>query len=429
VNKTIEHEKHAASKIKRTYLFVIGVLLWEIAYQLIFHFLYLPQTSLVKLTIDFREVFILGIPILLFFFITKAKLRDVFQFHKVSFKNIAYVVLLTLLFIPLAGTISVVSRLIFPNPVLLSHDKTYTTAALWFMFISLALQPALLEELTFRGIVRDGFSDYPLKRQALLVGICFGLFHLNFDQFFYTAVFGFLMVYILYYTRSIIATMLFHFLNNGASTLASYLSRAHLTSSASAVATTMSTTPISVVIAGLIILAFFFAFTGTIFWLAYRSFVRYNKIRLGMIDPVAPSSVMAPGSDPAVVVQSSVPVYAQYAPAEVQATIRVAAPAASPPPAVQSSIPVYAQYAPAGMQAKVLVAAPAVEVDPPSAQPAVSEQHGATAALPEGSEPLPTPATTPTEGPRLFTPLFIVVLVIGLGFATFVQIYDTLIIR
>ncbi|MCL2881860.1 MAG: CPBP family intramembrane metalloprotease [Coriobacteriia bacterium] len=337
--------EHITSKIKRTYLFVIGILLLGISVQLIFYFFHIPKNHLTTLLVDFREVTVLGIPLLLFFLITKEKPRDVFLFHKISFRNIIYVVLLVLLFVPLSIAISTVTRIIFPNPILQSPARTYTSTAFWFMLIAIALQPALLEELAFRGIVHDGFSDYPLKKQALLVGLCFGFFHLNFNQFFYTVVLGFLVVFILYYTQSIIATMLFHFLYNGIATLASFLSRAHLASNAP---TTTSTTQIASLTSALVLAVF----AGALFWWIYQSFVKYNRKRLGMNPPV------------------SVPV-----------------------------VPIYYPGAPAPI------------VGPPAPQPSTNFLE-------------PTP-----KKQRLFTPLLIVTMAIAIGFATFVQIYDTLIIR
>ena len=406
-------EEHAASKVRRTYLFVIGVLLFAVAIQLSSSFLFhIPRTGAYRIAEDLWEIILLGLPILLFFLITKEKPREVFQFHKVSFKNIAYVVLLAILFIPISGAIGTVSQLVFPNPVLENAMRVTTSQySLWFALVVATLQPALFEELFFRGIVRDGFDSYPLKRQALLVGICFGLFHLNFSQMFYAAVLGVLMVYIFYYTRSIIATMVFHFATNGIDVTLSHLLASRASAMTAATVHVLAATPYSmtslIVVDVGILLAIFIPLARAV----YRSFVKYNKRRLGMIDPAVPLPVTAAGSDQSsgvpVVTQGSVPVHAQYDPADVQASIHVAVPATQAAPVVA----------------------------PSSAQPAISEQHDATATAttavtsPENPEPLSPSAAPPVKRQRLFSPLLIVVFVIAIGYATFVQVYDTLIIR
>jgi len=386
--ETIRHKKRVPSKVKWTYLFVIGALIFSIAIQLSSAFLFhIPRTGTYKALADFWEIALLGLPILVFFLATKEKPRAVFQFHAVSFKNIAYIVLLAILFIPISGAIGQVSRLVFPNPVLQNAMRNAVSAyPLWLALIIVALQPALLEELFFRGIVRDGFDSYPLKRQALLVGICFGLFHLNFAQIFYAAVLGVLMVYIFYYTRSIIASMVFHFATNGIDVTISHLLVSRASTTVTAAAKTVTANPYSAgsLIGAVISLGILLAIFIPLVRVTYQSFVRYNKIRLGMTDSVPPL-LPAP----------TVPVYAQYVPAEMQPAARAATPATSPPPT----------------------------------QPPVSEQRNIAAASSEGLGPLAAPATPPTKEPRLFTPLLITAIIIAVSFATFVQIYDTLIIR
>ena len=56
----------------------------------------------------------------------------------------------------------------------------------------------------------------------MITGLFFGIMHLNFHQAIYAGAFGVLYAYILFYTRSIWAPMLLHFINNGIAVVSAY---------------------------------------------------------------------------------------------------------------------------------------------------------------------------------------------------------------
>jgi hypothetical protein len=88
-----------------------------------------------------------------------------------------------------------------------------------------AVLPGFCEEFTNRGglltTFRGSFSEI---KTALLVGLCFGLFHQNITQLFYPMVFGFLMALLVMKTKSIYPAMLIHFMNNALSVYVDYAS-------------------------------------------------------------------------------------------------------------------------------------------------------------------------------------------------------------
>ncbi|MDP4120578.1 MAG: CPBP family intramembrane metalloprotease [Bacillota bacterium] len=179
------------------------------------------------------------------------------------------IIILAVSFMPVSSLISTISNLIFPNPIMQSAIKNASTGnILWFALIVTALQPAIFEELSFRGIVASSFEEYPTKIAAIMSGMYFGFFHLNFNQFFYASAVGIVMFYLLYYTKSIFASMIFHFTNNGISALLG-----HILTSQKSTETTGNVSAISYILGFAFILAIFVP----IFIAVFRAFVSYNK--------------------------------------------------------------------------------------------------------------------------------------------------------
>ena len=81
---------------------------------------------------------------------------------------------------------------------------------------TLAISPAICEELLFRGVIlRASRARMGIPAAVVLNGILFGVFHLSIYRFFPTMILGMVLAVIVIRTRSIIPAMIFHFLNNG----------------------------------------------------------------------------------------------------------------------------------------------------------------------------------------------------------------------
>jgi len=264
------------SKAKRTNIYMICLLTLGILFSLSYSVFKLPRSGL---TYDFSEIIYPGLAVLLFFLITKENPRRVLQFHRLSVKNILYIALLTALFIPISAAISLLTQLIFPNQYLVNQMSAMGSGPLWYALIISAVIPAVLEEMSFRGIVRDGYGGFSLRKQAIIVGLFFGFFHLDFNQFFYAAAIGFFMAYVFYYTQSIISTMILHFLNNSLSVVVSHFVQGN--SALQAAGNAPDTFSAGVMITAYVFLAVIVAVDCLLFRLAYRSFVKYNKKRRG----------------------------------------------------------------------------------------------------------------------------------------------------
>ena len=93
---------------------------------------------------------------------------------------------------------------------------------LWLLFL-VALTPAVCEELVFRGVFFQGLArEMPAWRTVAVTAAVFGAFHLSFEtaiRFLPTAWIGVLLGIVVWRTRSIFASMLMHFVNNGIAVL------------------------------------------------------------------------------------------------------------------------------------------------------------------------------------------------------------------
>ena len=82
------------------------------------------------------------------------------------------------------------------------------------VLIAVALLPAVFEELLFRGVVLKGLSTFGKAGAILLCGALFSLYHQNPAQTLYQFVCGAAFAWVALNAKSILPTVVAHFLNN-----------------------------------------------------------------------------------------------------------------------------------------------------------------------------------------------------------------------
>ena len=85
-----------------------------------------------------------------------------------------------------------------------------------------AILPALCEEALFRGVLRRCFADLPDWLTAAVVGLLFGVFHLDVYRLVPTAVLGMAITYLCVKTDNFALAVGYHLLNNLMSVLQSH---------------------------------------------------------------------------------------------------------------------------------------------------------------------------------------------------------------
>lgn len=98
--------------------------------------------------------------------------------------------------------------------------ETIFQGNIWLELIGVAVMPALIEELIYRGVIYRGFRRFvkPVWA-ALLSALIFGIMHMNVVQFVYAFLLGLLFAWVYETYQSILAPMLMHLSANALSVL------------------------------------------------------------------------------------------------------------------------------------------------------------------------------------------------------------------
>lgn len=93
------------------------------------------------------------------------------------------------------------------------------------VIITLTILPAIVEEFVFRGAIFKGLlSRFKPVVAIVLSALMFALFHFDIHQFVYQFMLGIIFACIVYYSGSIVYSMIAHFLNNFIVVFMAYLS-------------------------------------------------------------------------------------------------------------------------------------------------------------------------------------------------------------
>lgn len=92
-----------------------------------------------------------------------------------------------------------------------------------FFSVTIALLPAVFEELLFRGILLNSLKGENLLVRIFTVGLCFALYHCSVSQFVYQFIYGVAFCLLAIVAKSVIPCIIAHFINNFSILLLTYL--------------------------------------------------------------------------------------------------------------------------------------------------------------------------------------------------------------
>ena len=163
------------------------------------------------------------IPVLLCLLIGRDSIGKLIPHRAPRISTLLMTILFVLLLEPLMTCLNVITMLFSTNYVLeIRSDLSIISVPL--QLICIAVIPAVLEEFMFRGVFAGYYREKGILTAALLSGLVFGLFHLNFNQFGYAFALGVAFALLLEGTGSIFYGMFAHFLINGFSVIITALS-------------------------------------------------------------------------------------------------------------------------------------------------------------------------------------------------------------
>lgn len=186
------------------------------------------HVDLTRLIQGISQLLFLGLPVLLLVLLQTKKLADYTFFTKSLSLKQAFIIPVSVITIqPVIQWIAWNERQIpWPAPMIEFRDqmetllKTMVSAEslpeLGAVLIVVAVIPAFIEEFYFRGYLLRNFSrGFGGVTSVLLTGVLFGLFHFNPFQLTGLFLLGVYFSFIVWWTRSIWAGIIAHFVNNG----------------------------------------------------------------------------------------------------------------------------------------------------------------------------------------------------------------------
>ncbi len=270
--------------LKKGIGFVIFVLLLQIpfmfGYGLVYAMDFSPFINALLNNGEFMtfvlHMFIFVLPSLLFIFtdIPKGKICETLRINNFTFKNFLFVIVLTILIMPLISLISY-STSFFVESV--SDTMLEESLQLPFIisFLSIGVMPAITEELVFRGILLSTCDDKRDRLYALINGFLFGAMHGNFSQFFYAMVLGIAFYYFVKVSNSIFMAVIPHFLINGSQVMLVYWLSSIPTPQDTVATEVVESTAFDPVFFG--IMSVIVAVCMLLYWFIFRKFVKYNN--------------------------------------------------------------------------------------------------------------------------------------------------------
>lgn len=204
-------------KIFRANLYFLIIVLLEIFMP----FVLIPMYRLIGIK-DIRLMLVLNhtllfiVPAIIYVIVTKCNIKETFRFKLLPLKDLIFVIMLGFICVPIMGFFGLLSSFFFKNNI--GNLITSISGTPYLVLLAIiAIMPAITEEITLRGIVLSGYNSKSRFKSALVIGLFFGIFHLDVQQFLYAAVLGFILAYTVRVTGSIFASMIMHFIINGTS--------------------------------------------------------------------------------------------------------------------------------------------------------------------------------------------------------------------
>lgn len=148
--------------------------------------------------------------------LSNVKLKDQISFKKVNFISIiSYLTIFISIFIfgNLVTNLITVGTNADTSTVEYIADfiREYKLLSIFIV----ALLPAVIEEMVFRGVIQHNFNKkYNIVFSILVASLLFGIAHMNLSQFIFSFILGIFLGYVYYDSKNIIVPILFHFTNN-----------------------------------------------------------------------------------------------------------------------------------------------------------------------------------------------------------------------
>lgn len=205
------------NRIKNTNLFFLGLVVFYVA--LCFLIIpYLPDKILEGNCSIILGQLIIALPGIVYLIVEKGKPLTYIKCKKLKISDYIILFFFTMFFIPVISFINAISMMFVENYIATELDSMNNNPLL-LNIILIAFIPAIVEEITFRGIIYGGYKGGKTKYAILASALLFGLFHMNINQLSYAFVMAIFFCLIYESTGSILSTIFVHFIFNSNSVI------------------------------------------------------------------------------------------------------------------------------------------------------------------------------------------------------------------
>lgn len=240
------------SRIKRVNTFFLAILILQLLSSFALRFVIrdvlnltseqLQNPSTLLILLGSNQILFIFIPVVIYILITKQSFKDVLKLNRFHIKDMLLIFLIAILFLPVVMALSAISQLFSHNDVA-EVLSSVSQGSILASIVVIAGFPTLFEEFIMRGVILSEYRGITIKKAAIINGILFAILHLNLQQSLYACAMGILASYLVYYTRTIFASMTLHFTINGVNVLLAWVAVKFQASSASSAAAAQSDLP------------------------------------------------------------------------------------------------------------------------------------------------------------------------------------------
>ena len=208
-------------EIKKINRLMVGIFLLHIVTGFVFLAFAEKITIGVILNLSLGQILLLA-PALVYLLFWKlsnreSTLKERLMYHKIRPSTMVYILFYVWLTMPLTTLINSTSMFFTENTVVEMTELILGVPFPIMLFI-IAVMPAVIEELIFRGIAYGGYRKVGTKFMSVMISaFLFGVMHGNLNQALYAFVLGIFMAVLVEATGSLFSSMLFHFIYNAQS--------------------------------------------------------------------------------------------------------------------------------------------------------------------------------------------------------------------
>lgn len=162
---------------------------------------------------------VMAVPTVIFMLIVKINPAKNLPFRVLKPADALLSILFGYMLVPMMIFLNFVTMLFVQNHLQDTSSDLFYQYPFIVQLILMAVIPGVVEEFIFRGVIYHSYRKNGVLGAAVLSALCFGLFHMNFNQFFYAFVLGLVFALLVEATSSLFSSMLAHIAANSYSVI------------------------------------------------------------------------------------------------------------------------------------------------------------------------------------------------------------------